>query len=282
VAIEQNHWPREWTYMIRIEEIGKSPELLMAILDRGSLNSQDISTRICPKAVLLADREVAFFFNEFERLTQVTIIQQGSPCFYETVRMVQPLRADLPPRMKLQDIESHRLFTMDMSPSYTTNLKVEAQLGLTPKSMIKWGPKIAKNSTPDTREDTAIDLAPFPAWLIATESNPYLGMPHLEATGGANGRDTTIGAEGKRKLMPKEGCTVVISKKRRFRGTPSQKILIIWRNVTIPCTFSDQLTPATLITDIGNSALASLQDLAKATLTPPNNPLSTLQLETPL
>ena len=46
-------WPREWAYMIRIEEIGKPPELLMTILDRGSLNPQDISTRISPKAIML-------------------------------------------------------------------------------------------------------------------------------------------------------------------------------------------------------------------------------------
>jgi len=51
VAIEQNYWPREWAYMIRIEEIGKPPELLMTNLDRGSLNSQDTSTRISPKAI---------------------------------------------------------------------------------------------------------------------------------------------------------------------------------------------------------------------------------------
>jgi len=51
VAIEQNYWPREWRYMIRIEENGKSPELLMTILDRGILNSQDISTRISLKAI---------------------------------------------------------------------------------------------------------------------------------------------------------------------------------------------------------------------------------------
>jgi len=115
VAIEQNYWLREWVYMIRIEEIGKPPELLMTILDRGS-NSQDISTRISPKAIMLTDGDVTLFFNEFERPTQVTIIQKGSPGFYETVRIVNPLQAKLSPRIKVQDIESHRLFTVDMSP----------------------------------------------------------------------------------------------------------------------------------------------------------------------
>jgi len=61
-----------------------------------------------------------------------------------------------------------------------------------------------------------------------------------------------------------------------------QKILIIWRNVTIPCTFSALLTPATVITDIGNSERASSAALMKATLTPPDNLLATLHLDTPL
>ena len=141
--------------MIRIEEIGKSPELLMTFLDRGILNSQDISTRICPNAVLLKDGDVALFFNEFERPIQETIIQKGSPGFYKTVRMVTPLLSQLSPRMKVQDIESHLLFAVDMSPSDTAKLREETQSGQTLKSITKWGPKIAWNSTPDTREDTA-------------------------------------------------------------------------------------------------------------------------------
>jgi len=117
VAIEKNYRPREWVYMIRIEESGKSPELLFTILDRGKLNLDDISTRICPKTVLLAERDVALFFDKFERPIQVTIIQQSSPGFYETVRMTQPLLAKLSPRMIVQDIAGHRLFTANMLPS---------------------------------------------------------------------------------------------------------------------------------------------------------------------
>jgi len=93
VVIEQNYWPREWIYIIQSEESGKSPEFLFTILDRGNFNLDDISTRICPKAVLLAERDVALLFDKFERPTQVTIIQQSSPGFYQTVRMVQPLQA---------------------------------------------------------------------------------------------------------------------------------------------------------------------------------------------
>jgi len=64
VAIEQNYWPREWIYMIRIEESEKSPEFLFTILDRGNFNLEDISTRICSKAVLLIERDVALFFDK--------------------------------------------------------------------------------------------------------------------------------------------------------------------------------------------------------------------------
>jgi len=131
VAIDQNYWPREWVYMIRIEESGKSPELLLTILDKGNFNLDDISTRICPKAVLLAERDVALFFDKFERPIQVTIIQQSSPGFYETVRMAQPLLAKLSPRMIVQDIAGHRLFTGNTLPSGMAQLSDETQPGQT-------------------------------------------------------------------------------------------------------------------------------------------------------
>ena len=96
--------------MIRIEERGKLLKLLCTIMDRGSLNLDDTSTCIRPKTMLLAGRDVAFFFDKFEKLKQVTIIQQSSPGFYETVRMAQPLLAQLSPRMIVQDIAGQRLF----------------------------------------------------------------------------------------------------------------------------------------------------------------------------
>jgi len=196
--------------------------------------------------------------------------------------MVQPLQIQLSPRMKLQDIESHRLFSIDMSPSDTAKLREETQSGQTLKSITKWGPKIAWNSTPDTREDTATNQAPFPARQIAIESNPHLGVDRLEATELAKWRDANTMAERKRKFLSREGRTAVIQKKRRSRGASKQKILIKWRNVTIPCAFSDLLTPATLIEDIGKSPRASPEAFAKATLTPPNNLLAMLHLDTPL
>ena len=183
---------------------------------------------------MLTDGDVALFFNEFERLIQVTIIQKGSPGFYETVRVVQPLQAQLSPRIKLQDIESHRLFSVDMSPPGMAKLREETQSGQTLTSITKWGPKIAWNSTSDIREDTATNQAPFPARQISIESNPHLGVDDLEATELAKWRDATTMAEGKWKFLSREGCTAVIPKKRRCRGALKQKILIKWRNVHYP------------------------------------------------
>ena len=132
-------------YMIRIEERGKSPEFLFTVLD---FNLQDISTRICPKAVLLAERDVALFFDKFERPTQVTIIQQSSPRFYQTVRMVQPLLAKLSPRMIVQDIAGHRLFTANMLPSGMAQLSDETQPGQTSKSETNCGPPLTWTGPP--------------------------------------------------------------------------------------------------------------------------------------
>ena len=54
------------------------------------------------------------------------------------------------------------------------------------------------------------------------------------------------------------------------------------RHYTFPYTYSDLLTPATLLADIGRNPRTSPEALAKATLTPSNNPLVTLHLNTPL
>jgi len=90
--------------------------------------------------------------------------------------------------------------------------------------------------------------------------------------------------EEKQEFLPTERHTVVIPKnlKRQLRGAPIKKILILWRKFTIPCTYSDRLTPATLIEDIGKSPWATPEALVKATLTPPTIPLGTMHLDTPL
>jgi len=66
-------------YMIRLEKKGQPRQLIMVILDRGDLYSQDTSTRICPKAMDLKNGETTFFFNRFEQPIQVTIIDRRTP-----------------------------------------------------------------------------------------------------------------------------------------------------------------------------------------------------------
>ena len=268
--------------MIRVEEIGKSPELLMTILDRGSLNSQDNSIRISPKAAILTDGDVVLFLNAFEHPTQVTIIQKGSSDFYETVRMVEHLQAQRSPRMKLQDIASHRLFTVNIPPSDTAKLCDVTQPGQSLKSIASWGPKITWHASPDTRDDTANNQGPPPEKLTVSERNSQPEVDHLEATELAEGRAATATADEERKPLSMERRTVVIPKKRLLRGASRPKIMIKWRNYTFPCTYSDLHTPATLLVDIGRNPRTSPAVLAKATLTPCNNPLVTLHLNTPL
>ena len=76
--------------------------------------------------------------------------------------------------------------------------------------------------------------------------------------------------------------TVVIPKKRRPRKVLKQKIMVMWRNVTIPCSYSDWLTPAILLNDIDSSLWVTPGSLIKAILTPQNQPMGTLNFEIPL
>jgi len=47
----------------------------------------------------------------------MNVIQQNSPGFYETIRLVQPLLAQLSPRVIIQNIPGHRLFQLIESSS---------------------------------------------------------------------------------------------------------------------------------------------------------------------
>jgi hypothetical protein len=86
----------------------------------------------------------------------------------------------------------------------------------------------------------------------------------------------------KRKIPLLDGGTVVLQKKRRVRGKGrgSLKILIQWTTNTIPCTFSDLLTPATVITDVGNHMGVLGNVILKITLSSKSPTL--LQRDTPL
>ena len=75
---------------------------------------------------------------------------------------------------------------------------------------------------------------------------------------------------------------MVIPKKRRNRGTPVPKLLVRWRNITIPCNYSDHLTPPMLIEAIRLNPQIRQDTLAKESLTPFNNLSATLQLHATL
>jgi len=115
VAIEQKFWPEEWIYLIRVEDKGQLPKILYTTLDRNSLQPKD--NRIRPTALQPTDGGVAFFFNKFEKQTKVNVIQQSSPSFYETIRLVQPLCAQLSLWAIIQTIAGHRLFQRNESSS---------------------------------------------------------------------------------------------------------------------------------------------------------------------
>jgi len=210
---------------------------------------------------------VAFYFNAFEQPLKVTIIQSGNPGFHETVRMVQPLQQELSPIVKLQEIESHRLFTEEMWSIYMDNLDEKRALEPITNATIKWGPKIII-----TNQGPLLERPP----LYTAHRHPNI----LKLAAEIQTRpDTTDRVGGKWKHPPGEGGTVVILTKKWYRGKRAglQKILIEWSTITIPCAFSALLTPVTVITDIGNSPRAPRAALLKATLHPRNNLLAALQ-----
>jgi len=276
VVIEQKYWPEEWIYVIRIETKGQPPKLLYTILDRSNLKFEDTPYRIRPTTLLLAEGDVAFFFDKFEKQTQVNVIQQRSPGLYETVRMVQPLLAQFSPRMIIQDIAGHRLFKLNELSSDMGRHSDQTRYGSTERPDSAPKPEIIRDQTPIE----AVPLTVFTGTGTSQDSQkpsppsnltPLLNIKPSEAPRSKRGRLTP---EAVRNLLNGEECTVVIPKKRRIRGTSISKIL----NYTIPCNYSDRLTPATLIEAIRLSPLTLHDNLAKATLSPSNNLLATLHL----
>ena len=72
----------------------------------------------------------------------------------------------------------------------------------------------------------------------------------------------------KRKTSPSDGGTVVLQRKRRLRGRGRgpPKVMIQWTTNTVPCTFSDLLTPATVIADVGTHSGVPDNVISKMTL----------------
>jgi len=57
---------------------------------------------------------------------------------------------------------------------------------------------------------------------------------------------------------------------------------VLWQNFTFSCAYSDRLTPAILLEDIGKELRVTLGSLTKAIMTPLNCPRDTLNHDSPL
>jgi len=51
---------------VRVDEAGELPHFRATILDRGSLNIQDTSSRITAEVIELTNGETVFYFDKFE------------------------------------------------------------------------------------------------------------------------------------------------------------------------------------------------------------------------
>jgi len=230
-----------------------------------------------------ADGDVAFFFNSFKKQTRVNVIQQSSTGFYETIRLVQPLLAQLSPRAIIQNISGHRLFQLNKSSSMgrhsdqtrygsTERLDSTLQPETSPdQTPIEAGPRAVFTETV-TSQDSQEPSAP-------SNLTPLLSTNPNEVPRSKRGRPTL---EAERAPPFEHDGMVVIPKKWRNRGALIPKIQVRWRNITIPCKYSDRLTPAMLIEAIRLSPQIRQDTLAKATLTPPNNLSATLHLHATL
>jgi len=160
VAVEKNHWPKEWVYLIRRETLLRLPTILYSLLYREDLTPGDNTHRIKPTASQPAEGEVAHFYDNFKRLTKVTVIGLNRPGFFDTIRLVQPSDGRLSPREIFQIISGHRLFQLKETPAFDSQartLQASAQLPeLNPPPSMSRDP-VSFESSPGT---VFTDIAP--------------------------------------------------------------------------------------------------------------------------
>ena len=210
----------------------------------------------------------------------MNVIEQRSQGLYETVRMVQPLLAQFSPRMIIQDIADHRLFKLNELSSDMGQHSNQTRYGSTERPESAPKPDIIRAQTPIEAGPLAVftgTVTNQDSQELSPPSNltPSLSINLGEAPRLKRGRSTP---EVERNLSHEEDCTVVIPEKRRIRGASISKILVRCLSFTIPCNYSDRLTPGTLIEAIRLSPLTLHANLAKTTLTPSNNLLAALHL----
>jgi len=139
------------------------------------------------------------------------------------------------------------------------------------QTTIEAGPRVVISEIVPSQDSQELS-APF-------NSTPMLSMNPNEVPRPKRGWPTH---EMERALPYEHEGMVVIPKKRRIRGALTPKIQVRWRNITIPCKYSDWLTPAILIDAIRLSPQIGQDTLSKATLTLPNNLSATLHLHATL
>jgi len=140
-------------------------------------------------------------------------------------------------------MESVWLVTAHMSHIH----KVTTRMGTTPaptlKALMNWGTKNQLNPISTSTDDTTAMNPPPPA-PTATESGSHLrakttGVTALAISWAATARD-----QDTQEPLPMGRRTVVLPKKKRPRKRVPQKIILLWRNFTFSCAYSDRLTPA--------------------------------------
>ena len=148
-------------YLIWREDLYRLPTILHSLLYRKDLKPGDNPYCIKPTALLPADGEVAYFYNNFERLTKVTVIGLNRPGFFDTIRLVQPPDGQLSPREIFQTISCYCLFQLNETPALDllrarTRHDSTKLLGLIPQ------PKMSRDQTTLESGPRAVitDIAP--------------------------------------------------------------------------------------------------------------------------
>jgi len=162
--------------------------------------------------------------------------------------------------MIIQDIKDHRLFKLNELSFDMGRHRDQTRCGPTERPDSAPEPEIIRDQTLTATSQDSQELS------APSNLTPLLSINPSEAPRSKRGWFTP---EAERNLLYEEVGTVVIPKKRRIRGASISKILVRWRNYTIPCNYSDRLTPSTLIEVIRLSPLTLHDNLAKTTLTPP-------------
>ena len=221
VAIEKKHWPEEWMYLIWREDLYRLPTILHSLLYRKDLKPGDNPYCIKPTALLPADGEVAYFYNNFERLTKVTVIGLNRPGFFDTIRLVQPPDGQLSPREIFQTISCYRLFQSNETPVLDL-LRARTRHDSTKLQELTPQPKMSRDQTSIESGPRAVITDIAPSQDSQEPSTPFDSTPMLstnlaETPRPQRSRDQTPIEAGPRAVITE----MVPSRSLRNRRPPS-------------------------------------------------------------